>query len=182
MPLSVPCAVVGWREHMPPSKDTRVTTNMNFVRRSSSPLSSGRLYKTLVRRRRLLQAHKSRRHHYWLMSHLASGGLEGPDYDAVLPCVPGIVWGDNARGNRRRDAAPLPRRRGPSRNSPHALSCATTTDSRSPMSISRMSRDEDRRPSHSRAMRREALRSISPSCHDRQCRVPLVQSSGRTLL
>jgi hypothetical protein len=37
MPLSVPCAMVGWREHMPPSKGTQVTTNMNFVRRSSSP-------------------------------------------------------------------------------------------------------------------------------------------------
>ena len=61
MPLSVPCAVVGWREHMPPSKGTRVTTNMSFVRRSSSPLSSGRLYKTPVRQRRLLHAHKSRR-------------------------------------------------------------------------------------------------------------------------
>jgi len=33
-------------------KRHRVTTNMNFVRWSSSPLSSGRLYKTLVRRRR----------------------------------------------------------------------------------------------------------------------------------
>ena len=42
-------------------KGTRVTTNMNFVRRSSSPLSSGRLYKTPVRRRRLSLAHKSRR-------------------------------------------------------------------------------------------------------------------------
>src|SRR6516164_3326462 len=63
MPLSVPCAVVGWREHMPPSKGTRVTTNMNFVRRSSSPLSSGRLYKTPVRQRRLSHAHKSRRSH-----------------------------------------------------------------------------------------------------------------------
>jgi hypothetical protein len=34
-------------------------TNMNFVRRSSSPLSSGRLHKTPVRR--LSHAHKSRR-------------------------------------------------------------------------------------------------------------------------
>src|SRR5262249_20608205 len=58
MPLSVPCAVVGWREHMPPSKGTRVTTNMNFVRRSKSPLSSGRLYKTPVLRRRLSHAHR----------------------------------------------------------------------------------------------------------------------------
>ena len=42
-------------------KRHRVTTNMNFVRWSSSPLSSGRLYKTPVRRRRLSHAHKSRR-------------------------------------------------------------------------------------------------------------------------
>ena len=47
----------------PVRRGTQVTTNMNFVRRSSSPLSSGRLYKTLVRRRRLSHAHKSRRHH-----------------------------------------------------------------------------------------------------------------------
>ena len=44
-------------------KSTQVTTNMNFVRGSSSPLSSGRLYKTPVRRRRLSHGHKSRRHH-----------------------------------------------------------------------------------------------------------------------
>ena len=54
----VPCAVVVWREHMPPSKGTRVTTNMNFVRRSRSPLSSGRLYKTPVRRHRLSHARR----------------------------------------------------------------------------------------------------------------------------
>jgi hypothetical protein len=129
------------------------------VRRSSSPLSSGRLYKTLVRRRRLLQAHKSRRHHYWLMSHLASGGLEGPDYDAVLPCVPGIVWGDNARGNRRRDAAPpLPRRRGPSRNKPLASLSATTTGSSSPTSISGM---KPGRRSATKLLERDEARRIA---------------------
>jgi hypothetical protein len=39
----------------------KVTTNTNFARRSSSPLSSGRLYKTSVRRRRLLYAHRAAR-------------------------------------------------------------------------------------------------------------------------
>src|SRR5262249_6834901 len=35
--------------------------------------------------------------------------------------------------------------------------------------------------SNSHKSGRGGSRRISPSCHDRQCRVPLVQSSGRTL-
>ena len=61
-------------------------------------------------------------------------------------------------------SAAASRRRGLSRTLARPLSCAITTDRRSPMSISRTSRGGDRRLSCLRAMRREGLRRISRSC------------------